>query len=77
MHRWREKKLNYSVVFYRLRSSDAARATIAQETVEADDLEKAMQVAKRILDHLEAPQKPDGVAILDAEGLELCAYDFE
>ncbi|MBL8788915.1 MAG: hypothetical protein JNM45_00360 [Rhizobiales bacterium] len=69
--------MNYTVIFYRLRSSDAARATIAQETVEADDLERAMQIAKKLLDHLDAPQKPDGVAIQDAKGLELCAYDFE
>lgn len=72
-----ESELDYSIVFYRLRKTDSARATVAQKTVEADDLEMAIQIASNLRKELEAPQTPDGVAILDDAGLELCASNFE
>lgn len=72
----RESEVNVSIVFYRIRKSDQARAVIAQHAVEADDLQIAIQVARQLVKTLEMPQEPDAIAILDEQGDELCSHRF-
>ncbi len=67
----------FLIQFYRIRGTDGARAVLAQQTVEAGDLEQAIQMAGHLLARLDMPQEPDAVAILDEAKAELCFHQFD
>jgi len=59
------------IEFYRTRDADGAHAVVARETVEAADLDKAMDVARRLSQTLDMPQRPDAMTITGATGTVL------
>lgn len=56
------------IEFYRTRDADDAHAVIGRETREAVDFEDAMEVALRLAQTLDMPQRPDAMTICDASG---------
>ena len=56
------------IEFYRTRGKDGAHAVVGRETAEAADVEGAMEVAQRLSQTLDLPQRPDAIAIIDATG---------
>ena len=56
------------VEFYRTRVADDAHAVVGRETVEAADLDAAIEIARLLARTLNMPQWPDAVAIADADG---------
>ena len=56
------------VEFYRTRVADDAHAVVGRETVEAADLDAAIEIARLLARTLHMPQWPDAVAIADADG---------
>ncbi|MDG4903521.1 MULTISPECIES: hypothetical protein [unclassified Mesorhizobium] len=56
------------IEFYRTRIADDAHAVIGRETVDAADLDAAIEIARLLAKTLNMPQWPDAVAIADAEG---------
>ncbi|MBZ9851443.1 hypothetical protein LB565_25985 [Mesorhizobium sp. CA14] len=56
------------IEFYRVRAADDAHAVVGRETVEAVDLEAAIEIARLLARTLNMPQWPDAVAIADADG---------
>lgn len=59
------------VEFYRTRDTDDAHAVVGRETAEAADLDDAMEVALRLSQTLDMPQRPDAMTITDATGVAL------
>ncbi|KXF75406.1 hypothetical protein ATN84_19285 [Paramesorhizobium deserti] len=59
------------IEFYRTRVSDDAHAVVGRETVEAVDLDDAIEVGRRLSLTLDMPQRPDAMAITDATGAAL------
>ena len=59
------------IEFYRTRDADGAHAVVARETVEAADLDEAMDVARRLSQTLDMPQRPDAMTITGATGTVL------
>ena len=59
------------IEFYRTRDADGAHAVVARETGEAADLEDAMDVARRLSQTLDMPQRPDAMTITGATGTVL------
>jgi len=66
----------FSVLFYRIREGDGARATIARADLEAEDLAAAIQATRNLFEKGGFPQNPDAVTILDGSGSELCTFNF-
>ena len=56
------------IKFYRTRIADDAHAVIGRETVDAADLDAAIEIARLLARTLNMPQWPDAVAIADSEG---------
>ncbi len=56
------------IEFYRTRIADDAHAVIGRETVDAADLDAAIEIARLLAKTLNMPQWPDAVAIADADG---------
>ncbi|MDX8434353.1 hypothetical protein RFN25_13035 [Mesorhizobium abyssinicae] len=56
------------IEFYRTRVADDAHAVIGRETVDAADLDAAIEIARLLARTLNMPQWPDALAIADAEG---------
>ncbi|CDX36552.1 hypothetical protein P9273_14500 [Mesorhizobium sp. WSM4935] len=56
------------IEFYRTRLADDAHAVVGRETVDAADLDAAIEIARLLAKTLNMPQWPDAVAIADAEG---------
>ncbi|MGT2468111.1 hypothetical protein ACVOMV_30045 [Mesorhizobium atlanticum] len=56
------------IEFYRTRAADDAHAVVGRETVDAADLDAAIEIARLLARTLNMPQWPDAVAIADAEG---------
>ncbi|MDG4904774.1 MULTISPECIES: hypothetical protein [unclassified Mesorhizobium] len=56
------------IQFYRTRVADDAHAVVGRETVDAADLDAAIEIARLLARTLNMPQWPDAVAIADAEG---------
>ena len=56
------------IEFYRTRVADDAHAVVGRETVEAADLDAAIEIARLLARTLNMPQWPDAVAIADADG---------
>ncbi|RAZ80070.1 hypothetical protein [Mesorhizobium atlanticum] len=56
------------IEFYRTRIADDAHAVVGRETVDAADLDAAIEIAGLLARTLNMPQWPDAVAIADADG---------
>jgi hypothetical protein len=56
------------IEFYRTRDTDDAHAIIGREAVEVDDLDGAIAAARLLARTLDMPQRPDSMAITDANG---------
>ncbi|MCR5859011.1 hypothetical protein [Mesorhizobium sp. J428] len=65
------------VEFYRTRDVDDAHAVVGRETTEAADLDDAVEVARRLSETLDMPQRPDAMTITDAAGAVLYAGAVE
>ncbi|MCR4265140.1 hypothetical protein [Nitratireductor sp. ZSWI3] len=59
------------IEFYRTRGTDDAHAVVGRETMEAADLDDAMEVARQLSQTLDMPQRPDAMTITDATGTTL------
>lgn len=59
------------IEFYRTREADDAHALIGRETVEAADLDDAIEIARLLARTLNMPQRPDALTIADATGATL------
>ncbi|AZO28400.1 MULTISPECIES: hypothetical protein [Mesorhizobium] len=56
------------IEFYRTRVANDAHAVVGRETVDAADLDAAIEIARLLARTLNMPQWPDAVAIADADG---------
>ncbi len=65
------------IEFYRTRDVDDAHAVVGRETTEAADLDDAVEVARRLSETLDMPQRPDAMTITDAAGAVLYAGAVE
>ncbi|TWG53167.1 hypothetical protein [Aminobacter sp. J44] len=61
------------IEFYRTRDTYNAHAVIGREIAEAADPDVAMEVARRLSQTLDMPQRPDAMTITDATGAVLYA----
>ena len=59
------------IEFYRTRAADDAHALIGRETVEAADLDDAIEIARLLARTLNMPQRPDAMTIADTNGAAL------
>lgn len=59
------------IEFYRTRAADDAHAVLGRETVEAADVDEAIEIARLLAKTLNMPQRPDAVTIADANGATL------
>ena len=66
--------MNFTIEFFRIRTSDEAHATLDRILVVADNLDAATVKAKSLFDTLDMPQKPDGLRILDQVKRELFVW---
>ncbi|WP_029349223.1 hypothetical protein [Bosea sp. 117] len=69
--------MKFVIEFYRTRERDDAHAVVGRETVDAVDLDAAVEMARSLTQSLDMPQRPDALAILDENGrtLHSCAFD--
>jgi hypothetical protein len=63
--------VNFVIEFYRLRKEDGAHATLDRISLEAPDIDAAVDVASSLFHTLTMPQVPDHVRICDWGGREL------
>jgi hypothetical protein len=61
----------FTIEFFRIRKKDNAHATLDRITHMAPDLENAKMKARSLFETLNMPQDPDGLRILDQDGLEV------
>lgn len=59
------------IEFYRTRDADDAHAIVSREIAEAAGLDEAMEVARRLSQTLDMPQRPDSMMITEATGAAL------
>ncbi|GHE81250.1 hypothetical protein GCM10019059_44060 [Camelimonas fluminis] len=59
------------IKFYRIRDTDKAHAVVGQETLDAANLEDAIEQAVRLSTSLNMPQQPDAMSISDSDGNEV------
>lgn len=62
------------IEFYRTRTEDDAHALVGRETDEAADIAGAIEIAQRLAQTLIMPQRPDAIAITDADGKPLFSW---
>ncbi|TCK31548.1 hypothetical protein EV667_1659 [Ancylobacter aquaticus] len=65
------------IEFYRTRAQDSAHAVVGRETVEVNDLDGAIEMARALAFSLDMPQRPDALTIADAEGRVLLSGAFD
>ncbi|SCW91761.1 hypothetical protein [Ancylobacter rudongensis] len=65
------------IEFYRTRAQDSAHAVVGRETVEVNDLDGAIEMARALASALDMPQQPDAVSIVDSEGRVLLSSAFD
>lgn len=51
------------IEFYRTRDADDAHAVLGRETVEATDVDEAIEIARELLRTPDMPQRPDAITI--------------
>jgi hypothetical protein len=61
----------FTIEFFRIRKSDNAHATLDRITHMAPDLESAKAKARSLFNTLNMPQDPDGLRILNQDGVEV------
>jgi hypothetical protein len=61
----------FTIEFFRIRKSDNAHAMLDRITHMAPDLESAKVKARSLFDNLNMPQDPDGLRILNQDGVEV------
>jgi hypothetical protein len=66
--------VQFTIEFFRVRSTDDLHATLARMSVIADDLAAAKVKAKSLFETLDMPQRPDGFRILVQEEREMFAW---
>ena len=66
--------MQFTIEFFRVRSTDDLHATLARISVIADDLAAAKLTAKSLFETLDMPQRPDGFRILVQEEREMFAW---
>ena len=66
--------MNFTIEFFRVRSTDDSHATLDRISVVADNLEAAKVKAQSLFETLDMPQKPDGLRILVHEERELFVW---
>ena len=66
--------MNFTIEFFRVRSTGDSHATLDRISVAADNLEAAKVKAKSLFETLNMPQKPDGLRILVQEERELFVW---
>jgi hypothetical protein len=66
--------MNFTIEFFRVRSTDDSHATLDRISVAADNLEAAKVKAKSLFETLNMPQKLDGLRILVQEERELFVW---
>ena len=66
--------MQFTIEFFRVRSTDDLHATLARISVVADDLAAAKVKAKSLFETLDMPQRPDGFRILVQEEREVFAW---
>ena len=65
------------IEFYRTRQADDAHAVVGRETAEAAGLDQAMEIARRLSQTLNMPQRPDAMTISDGDGNKLYSSKFD
>lgn len=65
------------IEFYRTRDADDAHAIVGREITEAANVESAIELASRLAQSLDMPQRPDAMTITDTAGATLYAGDIE
>jgi hypothetical protein len=63
--------MKFTIEFFYLREEDDAHATLGRITHIGTALEAANVKAKSLFETLNMPQKPDGLRILDQDGVEV------
>ncbi|MEQ1954988.1 hypothetical protein [Mesorhizobium sp. CN2-181] len=63
--------MKFVIEFYRTRDADDAHAVVGRETIEADDIANAIEIARLLSQTLDMPQRPDAVAITNLYGAAL------
>ena len=66
--------MQVTIEFYRVRPGDSAHATLDRITEIVPDLASAKVRAKFLFETLDMPQTPDGLRILDSDGIEVFAW---
>jgi hypothetical protein len=61
----------FTIEFFRIRKTDNAHATLDRITHMAPDLESAKVKAMSLFGTLNMPQDPDGLRILNQDGVEV------
>jgi hypothetical protein len=64
----------FTIEFFRIRKSDNAHATLDRITHMAPDLESAKVKARSLFNTLNMPQDPDGLRILNQDGVEVFSW---
>jgi hypothetical protein len=65
--------MQFTIEFFRTREADKAQAILDRLTCAAPDLEGAKRQALSLFETLDMPQAPDGLRILDHDGVEVFA----
>jgi len=65
------------IEFYRTREADDAHAVVCRETAEAADLDQAIEIARRLSQTLNMPQRPDAMTVSDGDGNQLYSSKFD
>ena len=63
-----------TIEFYRVRPGDSAHAMLDRITQIVPDLASAKVRARSLFETLDMPQTPDGLRILDRDGIEVFAW---
>ena len=66
--------MQYTLEFFRIRPGDNAQATLDRVPCDASNLEDAKTRALSLFETLNMPQAPDGLRILDGDGVEVFVW---
>jgi hypothetical protein len=71
------KAMKVVIEFYRIREADHAHAIVGREIADATDLDDAVEIARRLWQTLDMPQRPDAMTISNNEGHKLYSGNFD
>jgi hypothetical protein len=69
--------MKFVIEFYRVRDADDVYGIVGRETLEAPDLNAAIEIARRLSETLEMPQRPDAVTVSDEAKNKLYSRVFD